>query len=206
MTLGESTKNTENEPLGLGRMDYQIRVDLSKSKTQWDRQTKIRRGLWEWFLRPLFLALPRPFSRQRIALLRLMGAEIGDHCLIESRVNVLMPWNLRLAPFVAIGRQVEIYNYALVEIDTMSVISQYAYLCTGTHDYTHPHMPLIWKPIKVGAECWVAAGAFIGPGRTIGDGAVIGARAVVTRDMPPWMVCAGNPCVPLKPRTLREAE
>jgi putative colanic acid biosynthesis acetyltransferase WcaF len=63
-------------------------------------------------------------------------------------------------------------------------------------------MPLIWAPITVGAECWVAAGAFIAPGVDIGDGAVIGARSVVTKTMPAWMVCAGNPCRPLKPRVI----
>jgi acetyltransferase-like isoleucine patch superfamily enzyme len=26
---------------------------------------------------------------------------------------------------------------------------------------------------------------------------------VVTRSMPPWMVCAGNPCRPLKPRVIK---
>ena len=202
-----TTRDTiSGEDSGFASGQSPTRVDLTKSITHWDRRTKIRRVLWEWFLKPIFLSLPRPCGRQRIALLRLMGARIGDNCLIEPGVNVLMPWNLSLASFIAIGRQVEIYNYALVEIDKMTVVSQYSYLCTGTHDYTHPHMPLIWKPIRIGSECWIAAGVFVGPGRTIGDGTVIGARAVVTRDMPPWTVCAGNPCKPLKPRVLRTVE
>ena len=181
-----------------------LRIDLSQSVSHWDRRTKIKRVVWEWFLKPIFLALPRPGRHLRVALLRLMGAEIGENCLIEPGVNILMPWNLRLASSVAIGRQVEIYNYALVEIDTMTVISQYTYLCTGTHDYTHPHMPLTWQPIKIGSECWVAADTFIAPGVTVGNGTVIGARSVVTKDMPPWMVCAGSPCKPLKPRKIQE--
>ena len=64
-------------------------------------------------------------------------------------------------------------------------------------------MPLVWKPIRIGSECWIAAGVFVGPGVTVGDGTVVGARAVVTKDMPPWTVCAGNPCKPLKPRILQ---
>lgn len=182
--------------------DRPLRVDLSKSVTRWDRRTKLKRALWDWLLKPVFRALPRPCSRQRVALLRLMGARIGEKCLIEPGVDVLMPWNLRLAASVAIGRQVEIYNYAPVEIGTMTVISQYTYLCTGTHDHAHPHMPLVWQPIRVGSECWIAAGVFVAPGVTVGDGAVVGARSVVTRDVPPWMVCAGNPCRPLKPRVI----
>ena len=98
---------------------------------------------------------------------------------------------------------IHIYNYALVRINDMTVISQRCYLCTGSHDYTHPHMPLIWKPIVIGSECWVAAEAFIAPGVKIGNGVVIGARSVVTRNMPDWMVCAGNPCLPIKPRVIK---
>ena len=183
-----------------------LRTDLSKSTTQWDRRTKIRRLVWEFLVRPLFRALPRRCSGQRIALLRLMGARIGDRCLVEPGVDVLMPWNLSLAPFVALGAGVEVYNYAPVEIGTMTVISQYVFLCTGTHDYTHPHFPLIWKPITVGSECWIAAGVFVGPGVNVGDGAVVGARSVVTKDVPPWMVCAGQPCKPIKPREIRDLE
>jgi acetyltransferase-like isoleucine patch superfamily enzyme len=46
----------------------------------------------------------------------------------------------------------------------------------------------------------------VGPGVSIGRGAVIGARAVVTKSMPAWMVCAGNPCKPLKRREIKNLE
>ena len=52
----------------------------------------------------------------------------------------------------------------------------------------------------VWTEAWLAAECFVMPGVSIGDGAVIGARSVVTKDMAAWTVCAGHPCVPIKPR------
>jgi putative colanic acid biosynthesis acetyltransferase WcaF len=183
---------------------HAFRVDLTKSKTKWDTGTILKRIVWQFILRPVFMLLPRwGGNSARIFLLRILGAKIGEKCLIEPGVNVLMPWNLTLEPHVSIGRDVEIYNYARVEIGSMTVISQYSYLCTGTHDYTHPHMPLTWAPITIGSECWVAADVFIGPGVHIGNGAVIGARSVVTKVMPEWMVCAGNPCRPIKRRILK---
>ncbi|MGY2134548.1 hypothetical protein ACW9KT_20135 [Hymenobacter sp. HD11105] len=64
---------------------------------------------------------------------------------------------------------------------------------------------MITKPIYIGDHAWVAAEAFIHPGVTIGAGCVIGARAVVTKDMPAWMVCGGHPCVPIKTRSVNSA-
>ncbi|MBI3881238.1 MAG: putative colanic acid biosynthesis acetyltransferase [Verrucomicrobia bacterium] len=180
------------------------RVDLTKGTTHWPAGVKFKRAVWQWLVKPIFKLLPRPCNRLRIAILRAFGAQIGPRCLIEPRVDVLIPWNLFVDEFVAIGREVEIYNYGAVRIGRMTLISQYSFLCSGSHDYTHPHMPLVAKPIVIGSECWLAADVFVGPGVTIGDGAVIGARAVVTKNMPPWMVCAGNPCQPLKPRELRD--
>jgi putative colanic acid biosynthesis acetyltransferase WcaF len=178
-------------------------IDLTKSAASWTVAFKIKRAFWQYFISPLFLLLPRPANSLRIHILKLMGAKIGNTCLIEPGVNILMPWNLELGNCVVLGRGVEIYNYALVKIDDMTVVSQRCYLCTGSHDYTHSHMPLIWKPITIGSECWVAAEAFLSPGVTVGNGSVIGARSVVTKDMPEWTVCAGNPCKPIKARSIK---
>ncbi|EIM30979.1 MULTISPECIES: sugar O-acetyltransferase [Microvirga] len=50
------------------------------------------------------------------------------------------------------------------------------------------------KPIEIGSEVWVGAGALILPGVSIGSGTVIGAGSVVTRDVPAGVFAAGNPC------------
>ena len=49
-------------------------------------------------------------------------------------------------------------------------------------------------PITIGDNVWIGGNVVICPGVTIGDCAVIGAGSVVTRDVPPWTVAAGNPC------------
>jgi maltose O-acetyltransferase len=45
----------------------------------------------------------------------------------------------------------------------------------------------------IGDDVWVGNGAMILKGVTIGDRAVVAARAVVTKDVPPDTVVAGNP-------------
>ena len=80
------------------------------------------------------------------------------------------------------------------------MVSQGVHLCTGSHDYESENFQLFARPISIGADAWVCSEAFVGPGVSIAAGAVIGARSVVTRDQAAWMVCAGNPCRPIKPR------
>ena len=81
------------------------------------------------------------------------------------------------------------------------MISQYSFLCTGSHDDSDPTLPLIALPITINAKAWVCARAYIAPGKVVGEGAVVGACAVVTRDVEPWAVVAGNPARKLRQRS-----
>lgn len=50
------------------------------------------------------------------------------------------------------------------------------------------------KPITLEKDVWIGANAVVCGGVTIGQGSVIGAGSVVTKDIPPMVVAAGNPC------------
>jgi acetyltransferase-like isoleucine patch superfamily enzyme len=49
--------------------------------------------------------------------------------------------------------------------------------------------------IQIGNDVWIGLGATILSGVTIGDGAVIGARSVVSRNVAPYAIVAGNPAI-----------
>lgn len=55
-----------------------------------------------------------------------------------------------------------------------------------------------WKfvkiaPVKIGSKVWIGFNSIILKGVTISEGAVIGAGSVVTKDVSPWTIVAGNP-------------
>jgi galactoside O-acetyltransferase len=51
------------------------------------------------------------------------------------------------------------------------------------------------SPVKICDKAWIGFGAIILKGVTVGEGSVVGAGSVVTRDVPPYCVVAGNPAV-----------
>jgi putative colanic acid biosynthesis acetyltransferase WcaF len=183
----------------------EIRTNLAAGSKSPPLAVVIRRLCWNltWFL--LFSPWPKRFGNGfRIALLRIYGAKIGRGVLVCPDVRIMKPWELEIGEGTAIGPRVEIYNFCLVKIESMVLISQDCYLCTGSHDHTNPTMPLVVKPIYIKSESWLAAGVFVHPGVVVGRGCVIGARSVVAKDTPDWMICAGNPCKSIKPRLYKE--
>jgi len=155
-----------------------------------------------WYLAKwlLFLtAFPVPCALKR-AILRLFGAQVGKGVIIKPRVNIHMPWKLVVGDFSWIGEEVFILNFEPVTIGSHCCVSQRVFLCTGNHDYRQAHMPYRNEPITMADGAWIGAQAFVAPGVEIGKEAVIAAGSVVTKSQPPRMVCAGNPCTPVKPR------
>ncbi len=61
------------------------------------------------------------------------------------------------------------------------------------------------KPVTIHSNCWIASNVTIIGGVTIGEGCVIGAGSVVTRDIPPHSLAAGNPCKVIRQITEKDS-
>lgn len=168
--------------------------------TPYAKAELLRRGLWLLVQSTLFRWSPRPCHGFRAWLLRCFGADIAGPVVIFPTARIVFPQKLTLARHAMVGPHVNLYNLAPIRLEYGANVSQHCHLCAGTHDFTRWDMPLVARPIVIGKNAWLGADVFVGPGVTVGELCVVGARSVVVKDLPPRMVCAGQPCRPLKPR------
>jgi maltose O-acetyltransferase len=98
---------------------------------------------------------------------------IGEHCSIGYDSFWVAGDAIVLENHVITGHRVEFY--------------------TSDHDPDDPGFRRRDAPIRVRAHAWIGSRALILKGVTIGRGAVVAAGAVVTRDVEPFAVVAGNP-------------
>ncbi len=163
---------------------------------------RILRLAWRivWFL--LAAWTPAPLHRWRIFLLRLFGANVSWSAFIYGSVNVWFPPNLTMHARSTLGPGVDCYSMGPITVGEQAVVSQRAFICTGTHDFQRPEFQIYAKPIVIGAYAWVCAEAFVGPGVTIAEGAVLGARGVTFKNLNSWTVYSGNPVVEVGRRTI----
>jgi acetyltransferase-like isoleucine patch superfamily enzyme len=59
----------------------------------------------------------------------------------------------------------------------------------GAKDWSHVEC----KSVNIQSKAWIGFNAIILKGITIGEGAIVGAGSVVTKDVPPYTIVAGNP-------------
>lgn len=119
---------------------------------------------------------------------------------------------------VLIGNNCHIGRRNYFSTATKITISDYSFsgldchfLSCG-HVFDTPMIPYLssgiteGKPIFIGVNCWLTTSVTVLEGVSIGHGSVIGARSVVTRDIPPFSIAAGNPCKVIKRYNFKKNE
>lgn len=88
-------------------------------------------------------------------------------------------------------------DYAPVYIGRHVGFSFKCMVITAKHDLEDFNR-IVCDPVIIEDNVWIASGTTILSGVRIGANSVIGAGSVVTRDIPPNMLAAGNPCKPVR--------
>ncbi|MHB1155513.1 MAG: DapH/DapD/GlmU-related protein [Phycisphaerales bacterium] len=180
----------------------QTKDQRSRYSSPWSKWSRVKWLAWRmtWLL--LFRPTLKPCKRWRNFLLRLFGAKITGRPFVSPSAIIYMPWHLTLEDHACLGPGAEVYNLGHVTLKARCTVAQQVYLCAGTHDFSDPKLPLVVGTIEIGEDAFIGARALILPGVHVGAGCVVGAGAVVTRNTPEWMICAGNPARPIRKRQM----
>lgn len=123
-------------------------------------------------------------------------AEVGEDTVIRPPFFCDYGSNIVIGAGVFLNFSCVVLDVARVEIGALTQIGPGVQILAADH----PHDPDVrraglefGRPVRIGANCWIGAGALILPGVTVGDDAIIGAGAVVTKNVPPRATVAGNP-------------
>ncbi|KAM4065416.1 bacterial transferase hexapeptide (six repeats) domain-containing protein [Hirsutella rhossiliensis] len=123
---------------------------------------------------------------------------VGRHVAVETPFTCDYGYNISIGHHVVIGRHCTINDVCEVKIGDNCVIGPNVSLFTATLPIDPKKRqggqgPQLGRGIIIEQDCWIGGGATILPGRTIGKGSTVGAGSIVTKDVPPFTVVAGNP-------------
>lgn len=136
--------------------------------------------------------------------MKTFGAKVLGVPFVHQSVQIRIPWHLTLHHRACLGEKVQVYSLGEIEVHQNATIAQEAYLCTGTHDFNNPAFQLITKKVTIGENTFIGARAMILPGISVHKNAVVGAQSVVSKDVAPNQIVAGNPAMEVGVRTIAQ--
>jgi maltose O-acetyltransferase len=149
---------------------------------------------YRWLVRYNAALDMTPSDRRRLLMERC--AAVGDGAVIRPPLHCDYGFNIRLGAGVFLNFNCVILDVVEVSIGDRTQFRPGVQILTADH----PRDPArrasgleFGRPVRIGGNVWIGAGAIILPGVSIGDDAVIGAGSVVTRDVPAGATAFGNP-------------
>jgi maltose O-acetyltransferase len=134
-------------------------------------------------------------ARRRELLVERFAA-VGDGVVVRPPFHCDYGFNISLGSGVFLNFNCVILDVVAVAIGDRSQIGPGVQILAADHprDAAARATGLEFgRPVRIGSDVWVGAGAIILPGVSVGDGALIGAGSVVTHDVPPGATAFGNP-------------
>lgn len=139
---------------------------------------------------------PDALKKQRAILKKLLG-KTGKEVTIVPPFRCDYGYAIEVGDFFFANHNLTVQDGGGVRFGDHVFIAPDCIFTTAEHAL-HPQLRQegveIAKPISVGNNVWIGAGAVVLAGVSIGDNSVIGAGSVVTKDIPANVVAAGVPC------------
>lgn len=133
-----------------------------------------------------------PGSEESDELIHSIFPDMGENSRVSAPLTAVRPHNVHIGKNVIVMPGCLMMAAGGITIDDGALIAANVQLISNNHDL-YERRVITCKAVCIGKNAWIGAGATILPGVTIGDNAVIGAASVVTKDVAPDTIVAGNP-------------
>jgi maltose O-acetyltransferase len=166
----------------------------------------VNRSLWYIFYYAFAQRLPASFRYQflgkfgklcRRAACKRIFCSIGKGINVEQGANFYTGWEIEIGDNSSLGINCIVPFDLKVGKDVM--MGPDVIIIGENHQFSSRDIPMRlqgyqhYSPVRIEDDVWIGARVIILPGITIGTGSIIGAGSVVTKDIPPYAICAGNP-------------
>lgn len=138
-----------------------------------------------------------PCTREYEELVAQVFPNIGTGCRISTPINAVRTDGVTIGNRVLIMPGCLMMSAGGITIDDDVMIAANVQLISNNHDLANRWI-ITCKPVHICRRAWIGAGATILPGVTVGENAVVGAGSVVTHDVEPDTIVAGNPARVIK--------
>lgn len=124
----------------------------------------------------------------------------GAYALACSRISI--GENVIIRPGTNLST--EVADNAEIVIEDFVMMGPGIHIYTNNHRFDDVSKPIFFQgdrpsqKVVIKRGSWIGANAIILPGVTVGENAVVGANSVVTKNVPPMVVVAGNPAKIIK--------
>lgn len=133
-----------------------------------------------------------PGTAEYNELMREIFPEMGDNSIVNAPLTAMRPHMVNIGKNVVVMPGCLMMSAGGITIEDGAMIAANVQLISNNHDL-YERQVITCKPVHIGKNAWVGAGATILPGVTVGDNAVVGAGSVVTKDVEADTIVAGNP-------------
>lgn len=118
--------------------------------------------------------------------------KIGEWCYVGEGTRIWSAASIELGNRVLISHSANIFDNLTHPLRSAERHRQVRQIFTRGHPND---ISLDESPVKICDDAWIGAAAMVLRGVTVGQGAIVAAVAVVTRDVAPFSIVAGNPAV-----------
>ena len=156
----------------------------------------------------IFFKIKTIFHKIRIKNLNL--SKKGFNVTISEGFNFNKPENIEIESHIYIGPKATMYAHGKIIIRRGSIIGPNITIYTANHNFKSGAESIPYdkeldiRSVEISENVWIGGNVLLLPGAKLGEGVIVGAGCVIAKEIPPYSIVIGNPCIIIGRRNIKE--